>query len=202
MRLLAEEIVKDHPGQEAGLDRLLELVLIAVLRPSFARPDAEVPWPAGTSLHGQRGDPADLLIQLGPALAAVLAVEQRAVAQTGEELALSGRERVDVGVERARRSPARGRSAPSGRSPSRTGRSRAPRTGRGPPRRTSGPDRPRRRPAPRRSGGLARRPPCPSCGRRRGSRRRRRRPPRRRVPERSDATPGNARRGPPRADDR
>jgi AraC-like DNA-binding protein len=41
--LLAEEIVKDHPGQEAVLDRLLDLLLIAVLRAWFARPDAEAP---------------------------------------------------------------------------------------------------------------------------------------------------------------
>ncbi len=36
--LLAEEIVKDEPGQEAVLDRLLDLLLIAVLRAWFARP--------------------------------------------------------------------------------------------------------------------------------------------------------------------
>jgi AraC-like DNA-binding protein len=41
--LLAEEIVKDDPGQEAVLDRLLDLLLIAVLRAWFARPDAEAP---------------------------------------------------------------------------------------------------------------------------------------------------------------
>ena len=35
--LLAEEIVKDDPGQEAVLDRLLDLLLIAVLRAWFAR---------------------------------------------------------------------------------------------------------------------------------------------------------------------
>jgi AraC-like DNA-binding protein len=38
--LLAEEIVKDDPGQEAVLDRLLDLVLIAVLRAWFSRADA------------------------------------------------------------------------------------------------------------------------------------------------------------------
>src|SRR5512132_2584230 len=54
-----------------------------------------------TSLHGERGDPADPLAQLAPALAVVVAFEQRAVAQTGEEPAPVGRERVDVGVERA-----------------------------------------------------------------------------------------------------
>jgi AraC-like DNA-binding protein len=41
--LLAAEIVKDEPGQEAVLDRLLDLLLIAVLRAWFARPDAEAP---------------------------------------------------------------------------------------------------------------------------------------------------------------
>jgi AraC-like DNA-binding protein len=41
--LLAEEIVKDDPGQEAVLDRLLDLLLIAALRAWFARPDAEAP---------------------------------------------------------------------------------------------------------------------------------------------------------------
>jgi AraC-like DNA-binding protein len=41
--LLAQEIVKDDPGQEAVLDRLLDLLLITVLRAWFARPDAEAP---------------------------------------------------------------------------------------------------------------------------------------------------------------
>jgi AraC-like DNA-binding protein len=41
--LLGEEIVKDEPGQEAVLDRLLDLLLIAVLRAWFARPDAQTP---------------------------------------------------------------------------------------------------------------------------------------------------------------
>jgi AraC-like DNA-binding protein len=40
---LAEEIEKDEPGQEAVLDRLLDLLLIAVLRAWFARPEAEPP---------------------------------------------------------------------------------------------------------------------------------------------------------------
>jgi AraC-like DNA-binding protein len=43
IRLLADEIVKDAPGQEAVLDRLLDLLLIAVLRAWFARPDADAP---------------------------------------------------------------------------------------------------------------------------------------------------------------
>ena len=43
LSLLAGEIVKDEPGQEAVLDRLLDLLLIAVLRAWFARPDAGAP---------------------------------------------------------------------------------------------------------------------------------------------------------------
>jgi len=41
--LLADEIVKDEPGQEMILDRLLDLLLIAVLRTWFSRPDAQTP---------------------------------------------------------------------------------------------------------------------------------------------------------------
>jgi AraC-like DNA-binding protein len=38
--LLSAEIVRDEPGQEAVLDRLLDLLVITVLRDWFARPDA------------------------------------------------------------------------------------------------------------------------------------------------------------------
>ena len=56
--LLAEEIVKDEPGQEAVLDRLLDLLLISVLRAWFARPEAGAPgW------YRAYGDPV-----VGPAL--------------------------------------------------------------------------------------------------------------------------------------
>jgi AraC-like DNA-binding protein len=41
--LLGAEIGKDEPGQEAVLDRLLDLLLIAVLRTWFARPEAGAP---------------------------------------------------------------------------------------------------------------------------------------------------------------
>ncbi|GLZ60804.1 MULTISPECIES: AraC family transcriptional regulator [Micromonospora] len=41
--LLATEIVKNDPGQEAVLDRLLDLLLIATLREWFARPGAKAP---------------------------------------------------------------------------------------------------------------------------------------------------------------
>jgi AraC-like DNA-binding protein len=55
---LAEEIGKDEPGQEAVLDRLLDLLLIAVLRTWFARSEAEAPgW------YRAHGDPV-----VGPAL--------------------------------------------------------------------------------------------------------------------------------------
>ena len=42
-RMLADEIVKDEPGQEVVLDRLLDLLLVAALRVWFSRPDAEAP---------------------------------------------------------------------------------------------------------------------------------------------------------------
>ncbi len=41
--LLTEEIVKDEPGQEVVLDRLLDLPVIAVLRAWFSRPEGEAP---------------------------------------------------------------------------------------------------------------------------------------------------------------
>ena len=56
--LLQEEIGKEEPGQEAVLDRLLDLLLIAVLRAWFARPEAQAPgW------YRAHGDPV-----VGPAL--------------------------------------------------------------------------------------------------------------------------------------
>jgi AraC-like DNA-binding protein len=41
--LLANEVVKDEPGQDVVLDRLLDLVLIAALRAWFSRPEARAP---------------------------------------------------------------------------------------------------------------------------------------------------------------
>ena len=41
--LLGDEIVEDAPGQEVVLDRLLDLLLISVLRTWFARPDSGAP---------------------------------------------------------------------------------------------------------------------------------------------------------------
>jgi AraC-like DNA-binding protein len=56
--VLAAEVGRDRPGQEAVLDRLLDLLLIAVLRAWFAHDDARTPrWWAG------RTDPV-----LGPVL--------------------------------------------------------------------------------------------------------------------------------------
>jgi AraC-like DNA-binding protein len=50
--LLAEEIARDEPGQQAVLDRLLDLLLIAVLRTWLSRSDAEIPaW------YRAQGDP-------------------------------------------------------------------------------------------------------------------------------------------------
>ncbi|MFD7505319.1 AraC family transcriptional regulator [Streptomyces sp. NPDC059850] len=43
MPWLGEEIVRDEAGQSAVLDRLLDLLLIAVLRAWFARPEARAP---------------------------------------------------------------------------------------------------------------------------------------------------------------
>ena len=50
--LLAGEAARDDPGQSAVLDRLLDLVLIAVLRDWFARPEARPP-----SWFGAQSDP-------------------------------------------------------------------------------------------------------------------------------------------------
>jgi AraC-like DNA-binding protein len=56
--LLGEEIVRDAPGQDVVLDRLLDLLLVAALRCWFSRPEAAAPrW------YRARDDPA-----VGPAL--------------------------------------------------------------------------------------------------------------------------------------
>jgi len=58
IKLLNEEIAREEPGQEAVLDRLLDLLVIAVLRSWFARPEADAPtW------YRAYGDPV-----VGPAL--------------------------------------------------------------------------------------------------------------------------------------
>jgi AraC-like DNA-binding protein len=43
IELLNQEIGKEEPGQEAVLDRLLDLLVIAVLRAWFSRPEADAP---------------------------------------------------------------------------------------------------------------------------------------------------------------
>jgi AraC-like DNA-binding protein len=41
--ILADEVMKDHPGQVAVLDRMLDLVTVSALRAWFDRPEAEPP---------------------------------------------------------------------------------------------------------------------------------------------------------------
>lgn len=50
--LLDEETVRDEPGQDLVLDRLLDLLLVAVLRAWYTRPDADAP--AWYRAHGDR----------------------------------------------------------------------------------------------------------------------------------------------------
>jgi AraC-like DNA-binding protein len=90
--LMADEIVKADPGQEAVLDRLLDVLLIAVLRAWFARPEADAPgW------YRAHGDPvvgqALRLMQSEPArpwtvasLAAEIGVSRAALARQFHEL--------------------------------------------------------------------------------------------------------------------
>jgi AraC-like DNA-binding protein len=92
LSLLAAEIVKDEPGQEAVLDRLLDLLLIAVLRAWFARPDAEVPaWyraysdpVVGLALRLIHNDPANRWTVAK--LAAATGVSRAALARRFTEL--------------------------------------------------------------------------------------------------------------------
>ena len=59
--VLAEECARETPGQEAVLDRLLDVVMIAALRSWLSRPDAEAPgW------YRAQADPV-----VGPALRAL-----------------------------------------------------------------------------------------------------------------------------------
>lgn len=43
VRLLDEEVARDRPGQQAVLDRLFDLLLVAVVRAWFAQPQADAP---------------------------------------------------------------------------------------------------------------------------------------------------------------
>ncbi|MET7936235.1 AraC family transcriptional regulator [Streptomyces sp. NPDC005322] len=92
MPWLGEEITKDEPGQEAVLDRLLDLLLISVLQAWFSRPEAQAPaW------YRALGDPvvgrALRLLQNNPAhpwtvagLAAEAGISRAALARRFTEL--------------------------------------------------------------------------------------------------------------------
>ncbi|HZF90365.1 AraC family transcriptional regulator [Streptomyces sp.] len=90
--LLAEEIVRDAPGQDVVLDRLLDLLVIAALRAWFARPEAEPPgWyraladpVAGRALRLMQDDPAHPWTVA--ALAAKAGVSRAALARRFTEL--------------------------------------------------------------------------------------------------------------------
>jgi AraC-like DNA-binding protein len=90
--LLASEIVKDDPGQEAVLDRLLDLLLIATLRMWFARDDVEAPmWYraqqdpiVGPALRALHDDPARAWTVA--ALAGEVGVSRAALARRFTEL--------------------------------------------------------------------------------------------------------------------
>jgi AraC-like DNA-binding protein len=84
---LGDEIGRDEPGQEAVLDRLLDLLLIAALRSWFARPEADTPgWyratadpvvgPALRLLHARPGEPWSVAM-----LAAEVGVSRAALAR-------------------------------------------------------------------------------------------------------------------------
>ena len=90
--LLGAEIVRDEPGQEAVLDRLLDLLVISVLRDWFARPGAE-----GSHWYRAYGDPvvgrAMRLMQHNPAhpwtvdaLARECGISRAALARRFQEL--------------------------------------------------------------------------------------------------------------------
>ena len=89
---MADEIVKDDLGQEAVLDRLLDLLLIAVLHAWFARPDADAPgWyraygdpVVGHALRLLHHDPAHAWTVAG--LAAATGVSRAALARRFNDL--------------------------------------------------------------------------------------------------------------------
>jgi AraC-like DNA-binding protein len=56
--LLSQEMLRDEPGQEVVLDRMLDLLVVTTLRAWFSRPEAEAP-----SWYVAQGDPV-----VGPAL--------------------------------------------------------------------------------------------------------------------------------------
>ncbi len=90
--LLCEEIVRDEPGQEVVLDRLLDLLVIAALRAWFQRPQAAAPaWyraladpVVGRALRLLQDDPAHPWTVA--ALAAKTGVSRAALARRFTEL--------------------------------------------------------------------------------------------------------------------
>ncbi|MER5438138.1 AraC family transcriptional regulator [Streptomyces sp. NPDC002790] len=90
--LLAEEIVRDEPGQDVVLDRLLDLLLIASLRAWFSRPEADAPaWyramgdpVVGSALRLIQNDPAHPWTVVG--LAERAGVSRAALARRFTEL--------------------------------------------------------------------------------------------------------------------
>jgi AraC-like DNA-binding protein len=90
--LLGEEIVKEEPGQEVVLDRLLDLLVITVLRVWFARPEADAPaWyrahsdpVVGRALRMLHNNPAHPWTVA--ALAAEMGVSRAALARRFREL--------------------------------------------------------------------------------------------------------------------
>ena len=65
--ILEDEVMKDHPGQLAVLDRILDLLVVSALRAWFDRPEAEPPdWyraqsdpVVGTALRLMQNNPAE-----------------------------------------------------------------------------------------------------------------------------------------------
>ncbi|WP_141207500.1 AraC family transcriptional regulator [Streptomyces griseorubiginosus] len=90
--LLMAEIVRDEPGQEVVLDRMLDLLVIAALRAWFSRPEAEAPaWYAaladpvvGRVLRLMQDDPAHAWTVAS--LAAKAGVSRAALARRFTEL--------------------------------------------------------------------------------------------------------------------
>jgi AraC-like DNA-binding protein len=90
--LLAAEIVKEEPGQQIVLDRLLDLLLVTSLRVWFARPEANPPaWyeanrdpVVGRAVRLLQNDPAQPWTVAG--LAATVGVSRAALARRFHEL--------------------------------------------------------------------------------------------------------------------
>ena len=92
VQLLAEEVTKDEPGQEVVLDRLLDLLVITVLRAWFSRRGADAPaWyrahgdpVVGRALRMLHNNPARPWTVAG--LAAEIGVSRAALARRFTEL--------------------------------------------------------------------------------------------------------------------